>query len=145
MDWQLTRFTSPVIDLHHIIFTSTDKALRDKEYQNILDHYYSTLTRAIKRLGSPADLFSRRDFDEHLRRFGVWPMTVSMFMLLITLADSEDVPDLDELCERLDSQEKSELVTKFSAETQIVYTKRVRDLVNDMYNLKLYTMKKALE
>lgn len=135
LDWQISRFVSPVIDLHHIIFTSTDKPLRDKEYKRLLDHYHLTLTRSIEKLGSDSNVFSRHDFDEHLRKFGSFAVIASIFNAPISMADSKDIPDLDNFSECLENDEKAVLVQDFGEATQLVYSKRVRDLVGDMYEL----------
>lgn len=141
LDWQMARFGSPVLDLYHIIFTSTDQALRAKEYHNLLHHYHRTLTRAIKRLGSPADLFSRRDFDEHLQKFGSYAVMFAMIMTLLVLADSADLVDLDALCDNGPQDQKAQFVNELSPHAQVVYNQRIRDLVSDMYDLGLYAKK----
>lgn len=136
LDWQTSRFVSPVFDFYHIISTSTDKTLRDKEYKNLLNHYYLTLSSSIKMLGSDTNLFSRSDFDEHLKKFGSWAVIISVFSLFIQFADPESMADMDDLSERL--KNNSELGVKLNEATKNEYTERMQYLVGDFYDWGLY-------
>lgn len=138
LDWQLVRFGSPVIDLYNIIFTSTDKALRDKEYKSLLDHYHHTLTKSIEKLGSSPDLFTRRDFDEQLKKFATWAVFISVHMLPVALADSRDIPDMDDYSANADNDKRADIVPEFDEATQLIYSKRVRGFVGDTYDLGYY-------
>ncbi|KAK9686356.1 Ecdysteroid kinase-like family [Popillia japonica] len=40
LDWQLSRYGSPALDLSYFIFTCTDHALRAKHYDNMIKFYY---------------------------------------------------------------------------------------------------------
>lgn len=104
LDWQVSRFASPVHDLHHLIFTSTDKSLRDREYKNLLDHYYHTLTGSIKDMGSDTDLFCRQRFDEQLDKFGPWAIIISVFTMLFIFADADNLFDSDATFECMDKR-----------------------------------------
>lgn len=138
LDWQLARFVSPVFDLHHIIFTATDKPLRDKEYRNLMDHYYHTLTKTIKMLSSDPEIFSRAEFDDHLTKFGPFAVIVAVFVTLASLADSENVADLDEFSESIGNDENVDIIQKFKDSTQLKYARRMRDVVGDLYDLKYF-------
>ena len=49
LDFQIMRYSSPVLDLMYYIFGCTVKSLRDKHYQEFMDVYYDTLADFIKR------------------------------------------------------------------------------------------------
>lgn len=62
LDWQVFRFSSPAIDLIYNIFSSTDKALRDREYNNLIALYHESLCNTVKSFGSdPEKFFSLND------------------------------------------------------------------------------------
>lgn len=142
LDWQLTRFASPAMDLYHILLTSTDKELRDTEYRNLLHHYHRTLTMAIKKLGSDPDVFTRNDLDSQLKKSGPFGIIIATFMIQLMLADSKDISDLDELSECLRNNEKPDLVKEMDETTQLIYNKRIQDVVGDLFSLGLYAKRK---
>lgn len=49
LDWQISRYSSPIIDIVYFIFGCTTKELRDKHYDEFLNTYYSTLSTHIRR------------------------------------------------------------------------------------------------
>lgn len=128
LDWQHARFASPAIDVLHVIFTSTDKQLRDKEYANLLDHYYRTLTENIARLGGNPLAFSRRNFDEQLREFGKLAIIIALFMIQVIFESKMGAPDSD----RSNNNAFSTLVNDEG------YRQRIQDVVKDMHDLGFY-------
>lgn len=142
LDWQFARFTSPAVDLLHIIFSCTDKAFRDNEYHNLLNHYHRTLTKMTEKLGNnTAEVFTIDDLYVHMRKFGYFAIFSSVLMIPIILADAEDVPDLDELGERLGNDDAGvNFVNNYNDAKQAIYEKRIRDVIEDLYNLEFYVM-----
>lgn len=135
LDWQLARFGTPVIDLFYLIFTATDKPLRDEEYNNLMDHYHHVVTEAIMKMGSSPDLFTRHDFDEQLNKLAPWMLFIAVHMLPVILADSKDVPDMDDYSENVGNDKRADIVPEFKEAAQLIYSERVRDLVGDTYDL----------
>lgn len=136
----MSRYGSPVLDLHHILFTSTDKELRDKEYENLLKQYHTVLSATINKLGSDANtLYPYKIFANDLRKFGRFAFVISVLMIQIVLAKSEDIPNIDELSKRVVSNEGSvDIVSGFDEETQLVYNKRINDVVGDLIDLEYH-------
>lgn len=82
---------SPAIDIVYCIFGSTDKTLRDNEYENLLQLYYETLSKTVKLLGSNLnELFTFADLIEELKTCGVYALLKGPMLLQITLADLPD-------------------------------------------------------
>lgn len=48
-DWQISRYSSPIIDIVYFIFCSTTKELRDKHYDDFLNVYHTTLSTHIRK------------------------------------------------------------------------------------------------
>ena len=68
VDLQTLQGGSPVTDLIYFIFTGSDEEFRAKHYQKLIDHYYSELSAAMKRLNlDPEETFSREDFDFEMK------------------------------------------------------------------------------
>lgn len=49
LDWQISRYSSPVLDIVHFIFSCTTKELRDAHYDDFLKNYHETLSTHIQR------------------------------------------------------------------------------------------------
>lgn len=78
LDWQLTRVSSPAVDLTTFLFTSTDKQLRDAHLDEFLQVYYSNLVRIVRATGSdPAILFPEAELHRQLRLFGKYGVMVA--------------------------------------------------------------------
>ncbi|XP_053948125.1 uncharacterized protein LOC128856802 [Anastrepha ludens] len=134
LDWQLLRYSSPVTDLMYFLFTCTSKEFRRVYYDEVLNVYYEELVKHIYRLGSnPSKLFPREKFNEELNRRGAVALLFAMIVLPIITIKSEDVPNLEELSERVETGEfinlkESGLLCKGNVDT---YGKRMRDVVID--------------
>lgn len=141
VDWQVIRYGSPVIDFLQTIFTSTDKQLRDQEYENLKRLYHSTLSDHIEKLGSDAkNLFSYAEFERQLKQFGSFALVISPMIIQISLAKSEDIPDLNEVSEKLArGEEADDIVRGYDEDTQKVYADRINGLVTDIVNFGYYT------
>ncbi|KAL5275483.1 hypothetical protein ACFFRR_001384 [Megaselia abdita] len=135
IDWQLMCFCSPVCDLSYYIFSCTTKSFRNEHYEEILEIYHQELSKLIKLLGSdPEKLFPRSALNDHLKRFGKLGLIMAMILMPIVLSQAENVPDLDELSEQLESG--SEVKGHFSSDdTAERFNKRMRDVIIDMVEL----------
>lgn len=49
IDWQISRHSSPIIDIVHFMFFSTTKELRDAYYEHFLHAYHDSLSAHIRR------------------------------------------------------------------------------------------------
>lgn len=49
LDWQISRYSSPIIDIVYYIFCCTTKELRDAHYDEFLQIYHKNLTAHIER------------------------------------------------------------------------------------------------
>ncbi|XP_055845868.1 uncharacterized protein LOC129911893 [Episyrphus balteatus] len=136
IDWQISRFASPVCDLSYYIFCCTSKSFRDEYYQEILDVYYSELDQFLKRLGSdPSVLFPRSIFEDQLKKFGSFGMVMGLMLIPTLTTKPENVPDLDDLSAKMEAGDLES--TKEAFENKVPETlSRIRDVVIDMIKLK---------
>lgn len=114
--------------------TATDKAFRQREYTNLMRHYHRSLSEAILRLGSdPEQLFSYDDFENELKRFGRFVLLMGTYVMEMIVANVDDTPDLDELCEELKSNEEQtqNLYGVMSDKQNREYDQRINDLFDD--------------
>lgn len=68
VDFQTIQGASPVVDLLYFIFTSSDEDFRQEYYDKLINHYYTELSAALKRLNlDPEKIYSRDDYDRELK------------------------------------------------------------------------------
>lgn len=138
LDWQICRYASPVLDLMYYIFTSSTKAFRDQHYEALLNTYHQTLSSFLQRLGSdPEKLFPRTALDEQLQSFGRFGLLMAVMLLPVMTTKSEDVPDLEEMAEKLESgADVSDEVHNFRSEsTEAIYREKMAGCCRDMVRL----------
>lgn len=137
LDWQICHFGSPAIDFLYIIFTSTEKSLRDKEYQNLLKLYYDSFSRTVKLLGSdPEKLFSYADLLDELKIFGVYTLMLVPLILQISQADPSEIPNFDEQCDKAAEDGGGiSVVNDLSGNAQLEYERRLNEVFEDIINL----------
>lgn len=121
------------------IFTTTDKAFRDKEYDNLIHLYYQSLSKTIKLLGSnPEKLFSFNDLQNELKNCGEYTLILTPVVIQVSQADPSDLTDLDDLCDNLAdgaNSKKIDFTGDLSEKSQLVYERRINDLVEDIVRL----------
>lgn len=132
IDWQLMRYCSPAMDLLYYIFGSTDKAFRDKYYEQLLQTYYGSLSKIVRELGSnPDTLFTYQDLLKELQQFGQYALWSGPMVKRSQLADPEDVVDLDEFARG----EEASMIRPFSGDKQAAFNELANDIVQDLYDL----------
>lgn len=130
MDWQITRYVSPAVDLLYNIFSSTDKALREKEFDNLIKSYYESFSKTVKLLGSdPEKLFSFNDLQAELKRCGNYALIMAPQVVQYALADESSL-NLDKVFDNVDG--KQDLITGLKETAQKKYEERVNGIVEDI-------------
>lgn len=139
MDWQ-SRFQSPALDLHDVLFTTSDKIFRDHHYKNLIRHYHNTLSESIRRLGSdPEKLFTYADLEAELRKTGNYPMIISIITTLLVIPPSEHIPDLDKPNrDSAGNDEADHTYDPFDEATQQRYRERINGLFTDFIAYGFY-------
>lgn len=139
LDWQITRYVSPATDILYNLFTSTDKPLRDREYENLIRLYYASFSKTIRLLGSdPEELFTFDDLKKELKKCGNFALLMGPIVLHTIQADSSQIADLDERAEKSAKGETIELITGLSERGQLEYERRLNELFVDIVRLDYY-------
>ncbi|XP_058819915.1 uncharacterized protein LOC131682455 [Topomyia yanbarensis] len=135
LDWQCSRYASPVVDLMYFIFIASSKAFRDRHYEQLLDYYHRNLSDHIRRLGSdPERLFPRAAFDQQLLRFGRTGLIMATIGLPVITTKNEDVPNLEEWTEQIDAG--LDVSKSFSSKgMETTYRRNMTDCCRDMVRL----------
>lgn len=88
IDWGITIWRNPLLDLQYFIHCSTTRGLRKDHLQEILHHYHSTFTAATTDLGAPVNNWGFEDFMVEWRRTRVFGSLIGMMNTLVTLSES---------------------------------------------------------
>lgn len=133
LDWQMIAYTSPTLDLAFYLFSCTDQAFRDAEYDNLLAFYHETLAKTVKLLGSDPDkLFSMADLQNELKKCGQYTLMIAPIGILLSQADSSRSPGLDELFEKGTENGKVEFVAALNEDNQREYDRRLNEIYEDV-------------
>lgn len=112
--------------------------MRDEHYENFLRHYHSSLSDIVTKLGSdPEKLFNFANLKQQMKRCGKYAFLNTPFMVQIMLVDPKDVPSIDEISTDADNGTVS-IVPAFNSDKQLVYKKRIQDVMNDLVESGLY-------
>lgn len=135
MDWQLSRFGPPVLDLLYFIFTVTDKEFRQQHYHSRLETYYNSLSQTIMKLGSdPQKLYTFENLQSQLRRFGDYAVLFASMIIQVRVAKIEHFSDLDNFAECIDRDQNVNIIGEFDDKTQAEYAIQINDLFTDLDN-----------
>ncbi|CAB3244334.1 unnamed protein product [Arctia plantaginis] len=123
VDLQTLQGASPVVDLLYFIFTGSDEEFRAEYYDKLIDHYYTELEAAMKRLHlDPEKIYSRAVFDKELKEKLPFGLTISVFALPVVTVSAEHAPKVDADME----------LSAFCAEkASDLYVERLNGVVND--------------
>lgn len=132
LDWQLIRYVSPAIDLAGFLFTSIDKPIRDKEYENLLRIYYESLSKTVTLLGS-GPIFTFDDLQDELKKYAVFVLILAPMVFQTTQATSSESLTLDEIGNRMaEGENRQELITGLSEDAQKVYERRLNEVFEEI-------------
>lgn len=142
LDWQLLRYASPAVDLLYNLYTATDKSLRDKENDRLLQLYYKSLSDTILLLGSdPNELFTFDDLTNELKRYGSHALVMAPALLEISLADSSNLTNLNEMCDEMAGDggaTQHTFIQGMGDKARSSYRQRLTDVVDDILRLGYY-------
>jgi hypothetical protein len=135
IDWQASRYSSPVLDLVYFLFISTDKDLRKNYYEKLIDAYHRSFINFCTYMGVDKNSFkfSHDNLHKQLKKFGKYGIIMSSFVVPLTQAHTEDLPDFDKISEEIKhetqkDEAKSFLMTKSKDK---FIDNRIRDIIYD--------------
>ncbi|XP_013171726.1 PREDICTED: uncharacterized protein LOC106120822 isoform X2 [Papilio xuthus] len=137
LDYQMSRDSLPVSDIHNFIFNCTDYETRSKHYHEWMDYYHSELDRYLNYFGLKANYIYPRDkLDADLNRYGKVYLGISFFVLNITLREAQEAGTL--VIE--DNEDGTEQIPMFKMGTLMETTKeaikcRIEGLIDSCFDL----------
>lgn len=133
IDWQLSQFGSPALDVVHYIFCSLDHVIRAKHYDDFVKLYYNSLVRMLKKFGcDDQKLFKLTDLQDQCRKYGGIVLTAGLILSQIMSSDPETTGDMSVIVQQL--QECPENVDAFQdvfGDLSSAYKDRVINMLRD--------------
>lgn len=130
LDFQLSRYASPVLDLMYLVYCCTTREWRQKFLDALLKEYHDELSCTLRRLGCDADeLYPWDTMQAHLREFGKFGLGMALMTIPVFLAEADEIPDLDE---QFDSGKSTSEAFDMESKNAVQRNKRISDVIADM-------------
>lgn len=137
-DLQAMRYTSPVFDILHFIYTSTKRDLRDSYTKHLLETYCLALLDDLEKqfVNSLAELeilrsiFSLSNITKEYYKHVLYGLAICMWILPAVTFDPNNIPNLDVISEMNKSAKAIKCTQKLTPE----YHSRLKDLALEFYH-----------
>lgn len=134
IDWQISRYCSPVVDLTYFIFACTDRQLRQKHFDELLRIYHGSLKELLDHLGG--DTVSQFPFTallRHMKKYAKFGIVMSTFIIPMLQTKKEDIPDMEFIAENMNTDDPAIMAAYMEkmAKSADVVGVRMRDLIHD--------------
>ncbi|KAL7648252.1 UNVERIFIED_CONTAM: hypothetical protein RMT77_000158 [Armadillidium vulgare] len=96
VDLQLSTKASATTDLNYFFFTSLNGDFRRKNLNTLITTYYESFSDVFRRAGKEPP-FTYLELKQELHDRKIYGMAATMLVLQFTLAQGEDIPDIDTL------------------------------------------------
>lgn len=108
IDFQISRYAPPVLDLVHYLFACTEKELRDKYFMDFMNFYHHSLSQYLEDYDlSIEQIYPRHIFLQQLRDYGVYGLCISAFGIPFFIANTSEYPDFDQTATALSNDTAS--------------------------------------
>ncbi|KAK7872610.1 hypothetical protein R5R35_001946 [Gryllus longicercus] len=97
IDFQITRFASPALDITYFMYTSPQSDVRARHMDRLLMEYCDEFRKTVRSLGYAGRVFSLKELRDEMRRVLFFGFTTSVGTLATVLAEPDQVMDLSEM------------------------------------------------
>lgn len=133
LDWQISRYSSPVTDLSYFFFSCTDQAMRTKHYDELLSIYHRSLKDLLDHLGG--DTMTQFPFTallRQLKKFAKFGVMLSFFVVPMVTTFAADLPDMDFMAENMNNEDPAIMEQMMqSMGTNEIYAPRILGVIQD--------------
>ncbi|XP_055637741.1 uncharacterized protein LOC129776236 [Toxorhynchites rutilus septentrionalis] len=124
LDWQISRYVSPALDLLYFIFCCTDEKLRRQHYNALIHLYYASLKELLERLGGDtARQFPFTALFQQLQTCGKFGLLMAVLIVPLLYTNKTDLPTIDAEAEKLDETKQMDLPSGMNEQSGAKYRK----------------------
>lgn len=110
------------------MYMSTEKELRGKHYETLLEIYYGTLAAVLRECYlNVDDIYPRHIFKSHLQKYSVFGLVEALISMMIIIAPSEEALKMTDINNQFANEEFCEYHKNWFGE-------RVNGLVEDFFS-----------
>lgn len=145
-DLQAMRYSSPIFDILHFLYTSTRRATRDAYLNEILETYCQALMEHIdshhypdsqKDLDEIKDAFTIRKIKQEIKEKHLYGLAIAAWILPAVTFDPQNIPNLDLLSETA-SRDGREL--KCTQKLTPEYHTRIKEIMLEFQQMGLFNV-----
>jgi hypothetical protein len=114
VDFQISRYTSPVLDLLYFIYTSPSEDVRSEYTEFLLEEYHQELRYTLKVLGCEYHKFSIEQLKKEFEGKSFFGLITAMTVLIAVLGEPTEVFDMENFNEDGSSLDSKSLERPFS-------------------------------
>ncbi|XP_069690906.1 uncharacterized protein [Periplaneta americana] len=107
VDFQLTYWTSPAVDLHYFIHTSASAEALD-HFELMIQEYYNTLCEILTLLKHPHLQPTMATINEELNKRSLYAVLASVLIRTVVLADRTKIADMGNMIKEVENAHLSE-------------------------------------
>uniref|UniRef100_A0A6P4EGB1 Uncharacterized protein LOC108041991 n=1 Tax=Drosophila rhopaloa TaxID=1041015 RepID=A0A6P4EGB1_DRORH len=148
IDFQMSRYGPPVLDIVHYLFACTEKQLRDDHFPTFMNAYYETLDQKLTACDLRLEeIYPRSIFNRQLHLYGVYGLIMGAFSLPFFISNANEVIDIDTVSEAIqdlssssDEPKYKELIEEFemlNARTLPIFKRRITGIVKDLIKYQM--------
>lgn len=130
IDFQLTRYGSPINDLYTLLLSSTNLDIKLKHFDYFIKYYHDNLIECLKLLKYPKKLPNVKELHIALLKYGTFAMNTITSHLSIVLLDPTKAADISNLI----SNTEEGISFKKAMYTNPRYRKHIETLLPWLYN-----------
>lgn len=134
LDWQITRYVSPILDLVYFLFASTDADLRAKHFDELLNIYHRSLKDLLDHLGGDTmTQFPFTAFLRQLKKFGKFGIIMASMIIPMITKPNEELLDMDFMADQMETanEEMKEAMMKSFFGADDKYKGRMQGVLHD--------------
>ena len=99
VDFQLTRYTTPVLDLQYFIYSSANEQVRSEHTEHLLQVYYTELRDTLKTLGCDHHTYTIEQMMKEYEDRSLFGLITTCTVLSAVLADPAEAIDMENVKE----------------------------------------------
>lgn len=123
VDYQVSKRSSPVADLHYLIFNCTDYATRAKHFHDWIDYYHLQLDKSLANFGLKVNyVYPREQLDADLRRFAKISLGQGVMLSTMLVRDNAMAGKLKEAMSSVDDKSTMDDISNVTEQMQLSTT-----------------------
>ncbi|XP_026462578.1 uncharacterized protein LOC113364305 [Ctenocephalides felis] len=132
LDFQLSHYRSPCVDIYEYLFSSFDQVFREKYYDQLLKDYHKSACTLMSKLGTDPDrVFPFSALEAQKKRGGMYGVVFASILLKVILGEGAEVYDSEKIAESIKNNDFSSAEDKLIVDENVykLYKKRMSDVI----------------